>query len=59
VAFGVGHDSGKRLTIDAGVVGAIHRSRSIDNDVGAPVASADGRYQTFWFVLGLSLTYRR
>lgn len=59
VAFGVGHDSGKHLTIDAGAVGAIHRSRSIDNDVGAPVASADGKYQTFWFVLGLSLTYRR
>jgi long-chain fatty acid transport protein len=59
VAFGVGRDWGKTITIDAGFIAALHKSRQINNDIGAPITSADGRYGTFFGVFGLNVTYRR
>lgn len=59
VAFGVGRDWGSAITVDAGFIAALHKSRRINNDVGAPIASADGRYGTFFSVFGLNVTYRR
>lgn len=59
VAFGIGHDWGKTITLDAGFIAALHKSRQINNDIGAPIASTDGRYGTFFGVFGLNVTYRR
>lgn len=59
VAFGAGRDWGEKITVDAGFIAAFHKSRRVDNDVSAPIASADGTYRTFFGVLGLNFTYRQ
>lgn len=58
VAVGVGHEWGRKVTVDAGFIAALHKSRRITNEIGAPFASADGHYETFFGVIGLNVTYR-
>lgn len=47
------------MTLDTGIAVVFHKSRSIDNDVGASMgASADGKYKSLFGIFGLSITYR-
>lgn len=59
LTLGAGYDWSKNMTLDTGIAVVFHKSRSIDNDVGASMgASADGKYKSLFGIFGFSITYR-